>query len=103
MPAPIEGNVFTKGRISSMTFVLGFDLTALTNRSGILINSTSGNNIAIANNAITVADNVSGTITILANLAEAGIYMAQFSANNATLKDYSPEYFFKVVAPVGAI
>ena len=100
MPSPVEGSIYTKGTLKTLTFILGFNLTPLTTRTGKLVNLTTNNNFSYANAAITVADNATGTVTILANLSESGEYMAQFSANNATLKDYGPEFFFKVVDPI---
>lgn len=100
MPSPVEGSVFTKGTIQTVTFVLGFNLAPLTNRAGKLVNLTTGNNFSYNNAQITVADNATGTITIPANLTEAGEYIAQFAANNATLKSYSSDFEFKVVEPI---
>lgn len=100
MATPVEGSVFTKGTIKTLTFILGFNLTPLSTRQAKLVNLTTSNNFSYANAAITVADNATGTVSITANLSESGEYMAQFSANNATLKDYGPEFYFKVVDPI---
>lgn len=100
MPSPVEGDVFSAGTVKPLTFVLGMNITDLTNRTGLLRNLTSGNNYSYNNASITVADNGTGTLRITANLSEAGEYFAQFTANNATLKDYSPVYNFKVVSPL---
>ena len=100
MSSPVEGDIFSKGTKKQITFVWGSNLAALTNLAGKLVNMTTGNNFAYNNSDISVADNGTGTIQITANLSETGRYVAQFAANNATLKEYSPEYGFKVVDPI---
>lgn len=100
MATPVEGNIFSKGDIRTLTFVLGFNLAPLGTQAGKLYNLTTGNNLALNNAQITVADNATGTITITANLNETGDWLAQFSSNNATLKSYSPVFSYKVTTPV---
>lgn len=100
MPSPVEGDVFSAGTVKPLTFVLGMNIEGLTTLAGSLRNLTTGNNYSYNNAAITVADNGTGTVKITANLAVAGEYFAQFTANNATIKDYSPVYNFKVVSPI---
>ena len=81
---------------------MGMNLSALSNFAGKFYNVTTGNNFSYNNAQIAVSDNATGTITISANLSETGRYIAQFSGNNATLKEYSPEFEFDVVDPIFA-
>lgn len=100
MATPVEGSTFANGEIRVLTFVLGFNLTPLTTRSGKFTNISTNNSTTFNNTDITVADNGTGTITVTANLNLAGNYVAQFHANNATLKSSSPVFTFKVQNPI---
>jgi hypothetical protein len=101
MPSPVEGSSFYKGEKRVLTFITGVDMTSLPTRSGKFVNLTSNNNVSYNNSDITVADAVTGTLTVSANLSEAGEWMGQFYANNSTtLLQYSPVYTFKVLNPI---
>ena len=101
MHSPVEGNIFTVGTKQTLTFVCGFNMASLPTRNGSLVNLTAGSNTTMNNTDISVTDNATGTLQVSANLSVAGDYLAQFAAaNSTTLKQYSPEFQFKVVAPI---
>lgn len=104
MPSPVEGSVFTKGDILTLTFICGQNMTALPAKAGKLLNLTNSNNFSYNNAQITVVDAATGTLSIAANLNEAGLYIAQFKANNASsLVTHSPIFEFKVIDPIATI
>jgi|WetSurMetagenome_2_1015567.scaffolds.fasta_scaffold114578_2 hypothetical protein len=97
MPSPVEGTLFTKGEKRTLTFVTANNYTASNNKTGKLYNLTTGNNIALNNNDITIADNATGTLTIVGNLNESGNWLAQFTmADNNNNVVISPVYEYKV-------
>ena len=101
MARPVQGDVFTAGELRPLTFVQGFNCADLVN-TGKLSNLTTSNNYTYNNTQITVNDNGTGTITITANLSEAGEYIAQFRgepSNNSAIY-YSPIYSFRVQSPI---
>lgn len=100
MATPLQGNIYTKGDKITLAFLLGFNLAAIPTLTGKFVNITNGNITTFNNNDITQTDVPTGTITVPANLAEVGEYMAQFKANNATLAQHSPEFYFKVTNPI---
>ena len=101
MPAPTQGDIFYKTEIRSLNFVNGFNSGTL-EWTGKLSNLTNGNTTSFNNTQITVTLNSTGAISISANLAEAGEYLAQFRAapaNNAS-SQYGPAFSFRVVNPI---
>jgi hypothetical protein len=100
MPSPNQGSLFFVGDKQVLTFVLGYNMNSYNSHMLKMTNLTSNNTFSYNNAAITVQDGPTGTMTINANLSEAGSYTAQAkSTNGANLAKHSAVFSFKVQTP----